>query len=118
MAAKPGHDDGAASRPRAIGPEPTTRWVRRDESLPFWPMRTSAQAALHPGSRMSDPAVSRHLAVLKNAGLVVSENRGQFGFCRLAPDNLVKTLNGYAQEVCPLSRPHKAQSADIACNGA
>ncbi|KMS51915.1 ArsR family transcriptional regulator [Novosphingobium barchaimii LL02] len=63
---------------------------------------------------MSKPAVSQHLAVLENAGLVTSEKRGQFVFYRLVPDNLLNTLNTYAQEVCPVSRPLKAESARIA----
>jgi len=63
---------------------------------------------------MSKPAVSQHLAVLENAGLVKSEKRGQFVFYRLVPDNLVNTLGGYVQEVCPVSRPLKAESAEIA----
>jgi len=63
---------------------------------------------------MSKPAVSQHLAVLENAGLVASEKRGQFVFYRLVPDNLVNTLNTYVQEVCPVSRPLKAESSRIA----
>jgi DNA-binding transcriptional ArsR family regulator len=63
---------------------------------------------------MSKPSVSQHLAVLENAGLVVSEKRGQFVFYRLVPDNLVNTLNGYVQEICPVSRPLKAESEEIA----
>ncbi len=63
---------------------------------------------------ISKPSVSQHLAVLENAGLVVSEKRGQFVFYRLVPDNLVNTLNGYVQEICPVSRPLKAESAEIA----
>lgn len=63
---------------------------------------------------MSKPAVSQHLAVLENAGLVSSEKRGQFVFYRLVPDNLLNTLNTYVQEVCPVSRPLKAESAKIA----
>lgn len=63
---------------------------------------------------ISKPAVSQHLAVLENAGLVVSEKRGQFVFYRLVPDNLTNALHGYAQEVCPVSRPLKAESAAIA----
>ena len=38
-------------------------------------------------------------------------------FYRLVPDNLVNTLNGYVQEVCPASRPLKAESAEIARKG-
>jgi len=63
---------------------------------------------------ISKPAVSQHLAVLENAGLVQSEKRGQFVFYRLVPDNLTNALNGYVQEVCPVSRPLKAESAKIA----
>lgn len=63
---------------------------------------------------MSKPAVSQHLTVLQNAGLVTSEKRGQFVFYRLVPDNLLNTLNTYVQEVCPVSRPLKAESAHIA----
>lgn len=62
---------------------------------------------------ISKPAVSQHLAVLENAGLVVSEKRGQFVYYRLVPDNLANTLNAYVQEVCPVSRPLKAESAEI-----
>jgi ArsR family transcriptional regulator len=63
---------------------------------------------------MSKPAVSQHLAVLENAGLIASEKRGQFVFYRLVPDNLANTLNAYVQEVCPVSRPLKAESSRIA----
>jgi hypothetical protein len=30
------------------------------------------------------------------------------------PDNLTNTLNTYVQEVCPVSRPLKAESAKLA----
>jgi len=63
---------------------------------------------------ISKPAVSQHLGVLENAGLVVSEKRGQFVHYRLAADHLANTLNGYVQEVCPFSRPLKAESAALA----
>ena len=52
--------------------------------------------------------------MLENAGLVTSEKRGQFVFYRLAADNLANTLNAYVQEVCPVSRPLKAESASLA----
>jgi len=60
---------------------------------------------------ISKPAVSQHLNVLENAGLVQSEKRGQYVHYRLVEDNLANTLNGYLQEVCPVSRPLKAESA-------
>ncbi|MBT2188693.1 metalloregulator ArsR/SmtB family transcription factor [Sphingobium nicotianae] len=63
---------------------------------------------------MSKPAVSQHLAILENAGLIESDKRGQFIYYRLMPDNLTNTLNAYVQEVCPVSRPLKAESANIA----
>lgn len=63
---------------------------------------------------MSKPAVSQHLSVLENAGLIASEKRGQYVYYRLVPDNLANTLNSYVQEVCPVSRPLKTESARIA----
>ena len=62
---------------------------------------------------MSKPAVSQHLSILENAGLIASEKRGQYVYYRLMPDNLVNTLNSYVQEVCPVSRPLKRESKDI-----
>lgn len=63
---------------------------------------------------ISKPAVSQHLAILENAGLIAGEKRGQFVYYRLVPDSLANTLNAYVQEVCPVSRPLKAESAKIA----
>ncbi len=63
---------------------------------------------------MSKPAVSQHLAVLENAGLITSDKRGQYVFYSLVPESLANTLNAYVQEVCPVSRPLKAESAQIA----
>ncbi|WP_157220010.1 metalloregulator ArsR/SmtB family transcription factor [Flavisphingomonas formosensis] len=65
---------------------------------------------------ISKPAVSQHLSVLENAGLVASEKRGQYVHYRLVEDNLVNTLNGYLQDVCPVSRPLKSESASIAAS--
>jgi ArsR family transcriptional regulator, arsenate/arsenite/antimonite-responsive transcriptional repressor len=62
---------------------------------------------------MSQPAVSKHLQVLENAGLVLSEKRGQFVHYSLVRENLVNTLNGFVQHVCPVSRPLKRESARI-----
>jgi DNA-binding transcriptional ArsR family regulator len=59
---------------------------------------------------ISKPAVSQHLSVLENAGLVSREKRGQFVHYRLVEDNLANTLNGYLQQVCPVSRPLKRES--------
>ncbi len=63
---------------------------------------------------ISKAAVSQHLNILENAGLIASEKRGQYVYYRLVPDNLANTLNAYVQEVCPVSRPLKKESARIA----
>lgn len=62
---------------------------------------------------MSKPAISKHLAVLENAGLVESEKRGQFVHYALVRDSLVNTLNGFVQNLCPVSTPLKKESARI-----
>ena len=59
---------------------------------------------------ISKPSVSKHLSILENAGLVRGEKRGQFIHYSLVRDNLVNTLNGYVQEVCPVSKPLKRES--------
>jgi DNA-binding transcriptional ArsR family regulator len=63
---------------------------------------------------ISKPSISKHLSVLENAGLISSERRGQFIHYSLVRDNLVNTLNGYLQEVCPVSRPLRRESARLA----
>jgi DNA-binding transcriptional ArsR family regulator len=62
---------------------------------------------------MSKPAISKHLQILENAGLVRGEKRGQFIHYSLVRQNLVNTLNGFVQNVCPVSRPLKKESARI-----
>ncbi|MCI5048007.1 MAG: metalloregulator ArsR/SmtB family transcription factor [Aquisalinus sp.] len=56
---------------------------------------------------MSKPAISKHLQILENAGLITGRRSGQYIHYALVADNLVNTLNGYVQEVCPVSRPIK-----------
>ena len=60
---------------------------------------------------MSKPSISQHLSVLEAAGLVASEKRGQFLFYRQVSENLVNTLHGFVQEVCPTARPLRRESA-------
>ncbi|MDQ4087055.1 MAG: metalloregulator ArsR/SmtB family transcription factor [Pseudomonadota bacterium] len=62
---------------------------------------------------MSKPAISKHLQILENAGLVASEKQGQFVRYSLVRDNLVNTLNGFLQNVCPVSTPLKRESAAL-----
>jgi DNA-binding transcriptional ArsR family regulator len=59
---------------------------------------------------MSAPSVSKHLRILQNAGLITAEKKGQYIHYRLVRDNLVNTLNGFVQEVCPVSRRLKNES--------
>jgi ArsR family transcriptional regulator len=63
---------------------------------------------------MSKPSISQHLSVLEAAGLIAGEKRGQYVYYRLLQDNLANTLNGFVQEVCPVSRPLKRESAKLA----
>jgi ArsR family transcriptional regulator, arsenate/arsenite/antimonite-responsive transcriptional repressor len=63
---------------------------------------------------ISKPSISKHLSILESAGLIASERHGQFIHYSLVRDNLLNTLNGYLQEVCPVSRPLKRESARLA----
>jgi ArsR family transcriptional regulator len=63
---------------------------------------------------MSKSSVSQHLSLLEAAGLVSSDKRGQFVYYRLVADNLVNTLSEFVQEVCPVSRPLRRESAALA----
>jgi DNA-binding transcriptional ArsR family regulator len=64
--------------------------------------------------KMSAPTISRHLSILENAGLVTSARQGQFVLYKLAPDNLVNTLTGFAFELCPIGGPLKRESRKLA----
>ena len=50
---------------------------------------------------MSAPAMSRHLSVLENAGLVVSRREGQRVLYSLVRDTLMDALSGLAAELSP-----------------
>jgi ArsR family transcriptional regulator len=49
---------------------------------------------------VSQPTVSHHLKVLRDAGAVTSERRGNWVFYRIAP-NLIERLGGIAQTLVP-----------------
>jgi ArsR family transcriptional regulator, arsenate/arsenite/antimonite-responsive transcriptional repressor len=66
---------------------------------------------------MAKPSVSQHLAVLESAGLIAKEKRGQFVHYSLVENNLVNTLNGFVQEVCPIGRPIRRESRALANAG-
>ncbi len=63
---------------------------------------------------ISKPSLSKHLAILENAGLVKGEKKGQFIHYSLVRESLANTLTGFVQEVCPVSRPLKKESRKLA----
>jgi ArsR family transcriptional regulator, arsenate/arsenite/antimonite-responsive transcriptional repressor len=62
---------------------------------------------------ISRPSISKHLFILENAGLISRERRGQFVHYSLVRHNLANTLNGYLQEVCPVARPLRRETARL-----
>ena len=65
---------------------------------------------------MTKPSISQHLSVLENAGLVRKEKRGQFIHYSIVQESLTNTLNGFVQDVCPVARPLKKESARLVKN--
>ena len=63
---------------------------------------------------MSKPALSKHLKILENAGLVRGEKRGQFVHYSLADQNMLATLSSFLATFCPVGGPLKRESAAIA----
>ena len=59
-------------------------------------LTTSELAARFP---ISAPAVSRHLSVLENAGLVASRRDGQRVLYALVRDTVIEALSGFAAEL-------------------
>jgi len=62
---------------------------------------------------MSKPAVSKHLSILENAGLVESEKKGLHVHYSLNKDNLFAGMNDFLVNFCPEGRPLKLESAEI-----
>lgn len=63
---------------------------------------------------MSQPAISKHLSILENAGVVWREKRGQNVHYGLKEDALTGTLVHFLAEVCPRSRPFRNDSEAVA----
>lgn len=62
---------------------------------------------------MTKPSISKHLSILEGAGLIRGQREGQFIRYALVRESLVNTLNGFVQEVCPISRPLKRESRKL-----
>lgn len=58
----------------------------------------------------SKPALSGHLRILEQAGLIARERRGQFVYFHLVPDRLANTVFAWAAELCPVAGPLKRES--------
>ena len=59
---------------------------------------------------MSQPAVSKHLAVLEGAGLVWKKREGMNVFYGMQQETLSGTLATFLQAVCPPSRALKKEA--------
>jgi DNA-binding transcriptional ArsR family regulator len=75
---------------------------------------TAGEIALRFSTTMSQPAVSKHLSVLENAGLVWRQKRRQNVHYGLKEDALTSTLVRFLAEICPRSRPFRRDSATAA----
>lgn len=62
---------------------------------------------------ISKPAISKHLNVLENAGLVESEKKGLHVHYSLNKNNLFAQMNDFLVNFCPEGRPLKTESAQI-----
>lgn len=58
---------------------------------------------------MALPSISKHLAVLYNAGLVNQQKRGQHIIYSIAADNLANSLYSFLTPFCPEARAINAQ---------
>jgi DNA-binding transcriptional ArsR family regulator len=59
---------------------------------------------------LSTPAVSRHLSVLENAGLVASRREGQRVLYGLVRDTVMEALSGFAAELAMGARPEAGRA--------
>ena len=60
---------------------------------------------------MTKPSISKHLSILKSAGLIAEEKKGQFVHYRLIEESLVNTLYDFVSAVCPGARKIKREMA-------
>src|SRR5437868_1857303 len=62
---------------------------------------------------MTKSSISKHLGILENAGLVISDKKGQYVHYSLARENLVTNLYDFLANFCPVSRTFKKESGVI-----
>jgi ArsR family transcriptional regulator, arsenate/arsenite/antimonite-responsive transcriptional repressor len=75
---------------------------------------TAGEIAQRFSGIMSQPAISKHLSILENSGLVWREKRGQNVHYGLKEEALTASLVHFLAEVCPRSRPLRKDSAEAA----
>ena len=83
--------------------------TERRQMIAFLAQTALATSELAARFGMSAPAVSRHLSLLAEAGLVAGERQGQKVLYRLNREALLGALAQFASEVDgPLRRPREA----------
>lgn len=63
---------------------------------------------------ISKPALSKHLNILENAGLISGEKKGQYVHYSLVKNNLFASMNDFLVNFCPEGRPLKMESEQLA----
>lgn len=58
---------------------------------------------------MELPSISKHLSILREAGLICQQKRGQHVIYFLAADNIANTLYGFLTPFCPEARKIAAE---------
>jgi DNA-binding transcriptional ArsR family regulator len=88
---------------KALASEPRRRMLNH---LVGGPMTVTEIAAKFD---MAMPSISKHLAILKDAGLVREQKRGQFVLYSIAADHMANLLYGFLTPFCPeAGARHKA----------
>lgn len=85
--------DGSVFRALA---DPTRRQILQE--LRGGEMAAGEIAALFP---MKAPSVSRHLSLLKSAGLIAERRDGNRIFYRVVEERLALTVGGFVSAICP-----------------
>ena len=63
---------------------------------------------------ISKPALSKHLSILENAGLIDGVKKGQYVHYSLVKNNLFASMNDFLVNFCPEGRPLKVESEELA----